>query len=211
MNVSQPQTTTSGNRVLVLFAHPALEKSRVNHILMRGVRDLPGVTVHDLYEEYPEQDIDVVREQELLLEHDVIVFQHPFFWYSTPAILKEWQDLVLQHGWAYGTGGTALHGKKMLNAITTGGREVAYSREGHNRFTMRELLAPIEQTARLCGMEYLAPFVVHGTLGMSPGEAARHAADWRRTVEALRDGRVDLERAAAVSRLNADLDAVVQD
>ena len=211
MNVSEPRTATSGNRVLILFAHPALEKSRVNRHLVRAVRDLPGVTVHDLYEAYPEHDIDVAREQELLAEHDVIVFMHPFFWYSTPAILKEWQDLVLQHGWAYGSGGTALHGKTMLNAITTGGREVAYSREGHNRFTIRELLAPIEQTARLCGMEYLSPFVVHGTLGMRPEEAARHAADWRRTVEALRDGRVDLERAAAVSRLNADLDAVVQD
>lgn len=207
----EPQTAASSNRVLILFAHPALEKSRVNHVLLRGIRDLQGVTVHDLYEEYPEQDIDVLREQELLLEHDVIVFQHPFFWYSTPAILKEWQDLVLQHGWAYGSGGTALHGKTMLNAITTGAREVAYARDGHNRFTMRELLAPIEQTARLCGMEYLSPFVVHGTLGMSPQEAAGHAASWRRTVEALRDGRVDVGRAREARRLNLDLEAVITD
>lgn len=211
MSVFERIDPMTGSGVLVLFAHPALEKSRVNHVLVREIRELPGITVHDLYEVYPEHDIDVEREQELLIAHDVIVFQHPFFWYSTPAILKEWQDLVLQHGWAYGSGGTALHGKRMLNAITTGAREVAYSRDGHNRFTMRELLAPIEQTARLCGMQYLAPFVVHGTLGMSAEEAARHAAEWRRTVEALRDGRVDLKRAEAVSRLNADLGAVVQD
>ncbi|MEJ2483901.1 MAG: NAD(P)H-dependent oxidoreductase, partial [Gemmatimonadota bacterium] len=157
----------------------------MNRILVEGIRDLPGVTVHDLYEEYPELDIDVPREQELLLEHDVIVLQHPFFWYSTPAILKEWQDLVLEHGWAYGSEGRALHGKRILNAITTGGREVAYARDGHNRFTMRELLVPIEQTARLCGMTYLAPFVVHGTHGMTPAGAERHASDWRRTLEAL--------------------------
>jgi len=201
----------TGRGVLVLFAHPALEKSRVNRVLVQEIRDLPGVTVHDLYEVYPEHDIQVEREQELLLSHDVIVFQHPFFWYSTPAILKEWQDLVLEHGWAYGTGGTALHGKRMLSAVTTGGREAAYSREGHNRFTVRELLAPIEQTARLCGMQYLPPFVVHGTHGMSPEQVVRHAADWRRTVEALRDGRVDLERAAGMPRLNMDLDAVITD
>ena len=209
--MSEPEIHTTTNRVLVLFAHPALEKSRVNRVLVRGIRDLPDVTVHDLYEEYPEHDIDVAREQELLLEHDVIVFQHPFFWYSTPSILKEWQDLVLEHGWAYGSGGTALHGKWMLSAVSTGGREVAYSHEGHNRFTIRELLAPIEQTAHLCGMEYLPPFVVHGTLGMKPEQAARHAADWRRTVEALRDGRVDLQRVGALPRLNANLDALVAD
>jgi glutathione-regulated potassium-efflux system ancillary protein KefG len=211
MNVSEPQTPASRNRVLILFAHPALEKSRVNRQLVRAVRDLPGVTVNDLYESYPEHDIDVAREQELLLAHDVIVFQHPFFWYSTPAILKEWQDLVLQHGWAYGSGGTALHGKWLLSAITTGGRETAYCREGYNHFTVRELLAPIEQTARLCGMEYVPPFVVHGTLGMSPQDAAGHAAHWRRTVEALRDGRVDVGRAREARRLNLDLEAVITD
>jgi glutathione-regulated potassium-efflux system ancillary protein KefG len=197
--------------VLVLFAHPAQEKSRVNRILVEGIRDLPGVMVHDLYEQYPELDIDVPREQALLLGHDVIVLQHPFFWYSTPAILKEWQDLVLEHGWAYGSSGTALRGKRMLNAITTGGREVAYARDGHNRFTMRELLVPLEQTARLCGMRYLAPFVVHGTLGMTRAQAERHASEWRRTLEALRDNRVDVERAAGVARLNADFDALLRD
>ena len=207
----EPVTSASGNRVLVLFAHPAHEKSRVNRRLVRGIRDLPGVTVHDLYEDYPELDIDVPREQALLEAHDVIVLQHPFFWYSTPAMLKEWQDLVLVHGWAYGSRGTALRGKRMLNAITTGGREAAYARDGLNRFTMRELLAPIEQTARLCGMSYLAPFVVHGTHGMTPQQAERHASEWRRTVEALRDDRLDVERAAGVARLNADFDALLRD
>ncbi len=209
--MNEQATAEFANRILVLFAHPAEEKSRVHRVLVHGIRDLPGVTVHDLYEAYPELDIDVQREQSLLLAHDVIVFQHPFFWYSTPAILKEWQDLVLEHGWAYGSQGTALQGKRMLNAITTGGREVAYARDGHNRFTMRELLVPLEQTARLCGMQYLAPFVVHGTLGMTREQTDRHAADWRRTVEALRDDRVDLERAASAARLNADLDALLRD
>ena len=197
--------------VLVLFAHPALEKSRVNRHLVRAIGDLTGVTVHDLYEAYPEHDIDVEREKELLLAHDVIVFMHPFFWYSTPAILKEWQDLVLQHGWAYGSGGTALHGKRLLSAITTGARESAYCREGYNQFTIRELLTPLEQTARLCGMEFLSPFVVHGTLRMEPAQIAAHGRDWRRAVEALRDGRLDVERARELRRLNVDLDALITD
>jgi len=134
------------NRVLVLFAHPALEKSRVNRVLIRGLDRLEGVTFHDLYEAYPDFDVDVEREQALLSEHDAVVLHHPFFWYSTPALVKQWEDLVLTHGWAYGSKGTALQGKTMMSAITTGGSEAAYQPGGHNRFTVSELLRPIEQT-----------------------------------------------------------------
>ena len=151
------------SRVLVLLAHPVLERSRINRRLVEAIADLPGVTLNDLYERYPGLGIDVRHEQQLLLEHDVVVMQHPFYWYSSPAILKEWQDLVLEHGWAYGRSGRALAGKVMLNAVSTGGPAFAYRPEGGNRFTMRQLLAPFDQTAHLCGMRYLAPFVLHGT------------------------------------------------
>ena len=187
----------------MIFAHPVLERSRVNVRLLSAVTGLDGVMLHDLYEEYPTFHIDVAREQQLLLEHDVIVFQHPFYWYSTPALLKEWQDLVLEHGWAYGKGGTNLRGKITFNAITTGGPETSYRAQGYNRFTVRQLLAPWEQTAHLCGMRYLAPFVVHAALRVA-GEAdvtpSRDA--YRRLLEAARDGRLDLERAATAETLN---------
>jgi glutathione-regulated potassium-efflux system ancillary protein KefG len=195
--------------ILILFAHPAFHKSRVNRVLAGAVRELPGVTFHDLYEDYPDLDIDVKREQALLLAHDVVVLHHPFFWYSTPAILKEWQDLVLEHGWAYGREGTALRGKWMMNILTTGGRESAYHREGHNRFTIRELLAPIEQTARLCGMAYLPPFVAHGTHRMTPEEMEGHAGDLRRLIVALRDDRIDLEEVRVLPRINLDMAALI--
>ena len=197
-------------RVLVLFAHPVLERSRVNRRLLDAVRDLDGVTVHDLYETYPTMSIDVAREQELLLAHDVVVFQHPFYWYSVPAILKEWQDLVLEHGWAYGEGGTRLKGKLTFNVVSTGGPPQAYRKGGYNRFTVRELLAPWEQTANLCGMRFLAPFTVHAALRIaSDDDVAARREDYRRLLVALRDDRLDLERAAAAENLADDLDAVM--
>lgn len=124
-------------RILVLLAHPALRRSRVNCRLAAAARGLDGVVVNDLYQNYPDFDIDVGREQDLLAEHDVVVMQHPFYWYSTPSILKEWQDLVLEHGWAYGHDGNALNGKQLLTAVSTGGTEPAYTRGGTNRFTVR--------------------------------------------------------------------------
>lgn len=196
-------------RILVLFAHPALEKSRINRRLAGAVDSLPGVTFHDLYEAYPDFDVDVRREQERLTKHDIVVLQHPFFWYSVPPLLKQWIDLVLEHGWAYGSEGKALVGKRVLSAISTGGRGAAYRRDGHNRYTMRELLAPVEQTFVLCGMQYLPPFCVHGAHGMTIEEIDEHAADYRRVVEALRDETIDLEAAAGLSRLNVDVEALL--
>ena len=193
-------------RVLILFAHPVLERSRVNRRLLGALEGVESVTVNDLYEEYPTLDIDVEREQRLLLDHDVVVFQHPFYWYSAPAIMKEWQDLVLEHGWAYGAGGTKLRGKITFNAITTGGPAHAYRREGYNRFSVRELLAPWEQTAHLCGMRFLAPFVVHAALRVAQEEDVAVARErYRKVIELVRDETLDLDRAAAAANLAEEL------
>ncbi len=197
-------------RVLILFAHPVFERSRVNRRMLAAVRELEGVTVRDLYADYPTMVLDVAREQADLAAHDVIVFQHPFYWYSVPAILKEWQDLVLEHGWAYGAGGAQLQGKITLNAVTTGGPAAAYRREGYNRFTVREFLAPWEQTAHLCGMRYLAPFAVHAALKVAgDADVVESRARYRRLIEALRDDRLDLDRAARAENLADELDAAI--
>lgn len=189
--------------ILVLFAHPALEKSRVQRRLLRATEGLAHVTVHDLYETYPDLVVDPEREQALLLQHDVIVFQHPFYWYSTPALLKEWQDIVLEHGWAYGTHGTKLRGKLTFNVLSTGAPFEAYSASGHNRFTVRQLLAPYEQTANLCGMRFLAPLVVPGALRMEGDrDVDPHVAKYRGLLEALGADRLDLDRAAAAQTLD---------
>jgi len=79
--------------------------------------------------------INVKREQQLLEDHDIIVWHLPLYWYSSTAILKEWLDLVLEHGFAYGKKGTALHGEKVFNAITTGGSADVYSETGRNRYS----------------------------------------------------------------------------
>ena len=166
----------SESRILILFAHPAFQRSRGNRFLVEAVRQADDITFRDLYELYPDFSIDVAAEQRLLVAHDVIVLQHPLYWYSCPALLKEWLDLVLEHGFAYGDGGAALRGKKMFSAITTGGSDRAYTREGLNHFTIWELLSPFRQTARFCGMDYLPPFVVHGMLHQPSEEEMRRAA-----------------------------------
>lgn len=166
-------------RTLVLFAHPALEKSRVQKTLRTAAVGLDHVTFHDLYEAYPDMQIDVRREQALAEDHQRIVLQHPFYWYSTPAIMKEWFDTVLQYGWAYGQGGTALHGKTLASVISAGGPVEAYGPEGYNTYPVIEFLKPFEQTARLCGMTYLPPLVFHGSMRCSDEDLAQWTQTYR--------------------------------
>jgi glutathione-regulated potassium-efflux system ancillary protein KefG len=200
-----------GRRILVLFAHPAQERSEVNRPLADATRGVSGVELVDLYGEYPTLAIDVDREQARLVAHDVLVFLHPLYWYSTPAILKEWQDLVLEHGFAYGTNGTALQGKLFFSALTAGGPEPAYCAQGYNHFSIRELLRPLEQTALLCGMVYLPPFALFGArTAVEEGRLDAHVRDWVRVLEALRDDRLDLAAAQSLPRLNADLDTILR-
>jgi glutathione-regulated potassium-efflux system ancillary protein KefG len=192
-------------RLLILFAHPALRKSRVQRALLAAVPRTPGITLHDLYDAYPDYDIDVPREQALLLEHDLIIMQHPFYWYSTPPILKQWEDLVLEHGWAYGATGRALQGKALLNVLSTGGPERSYSREGVHGRTVRELLVPIAQTARLCRMDYLPPYVVYGSHRLEPAGIAAEAARYGELLHAVHAGEVDLAAVAAAGELHHTL------
>jgi len=189
--------------VLLLFAHPAFARSRANRALLSAARGVEGVTIHDLYEAYPDFDVDVAAEQALLEAHDVVVVQHPFFWYSTPALVKQWEDLVLEHGWAYGSEGTALHGKWWVSAITSGAPAAAYTCEGRNRCTMRELLLPLDRTARLCGMRFLPPFLVQGALGMEDATLSAHAAEYAAVLAGLRDGAYDATDLQGIQRLRA--------
>ena len=149
-------------KTLVILAHPNIEASRVNRRLIEEVRKHSEITVHELYSSYPDWVIDVPREQVLLESHDRIVFQFPLYWYSTPPLLKKWQDDVLTYGWAYGTQGKKLQGKELLIATSIGGRQEVYQAGGSNHFTMSEILRPLHATANMCKMTYLPAFVVDG-------------------------------------------------
>jgi glutathione-regulated potassium-efflux system ancillary protein KefG len=189
-------------KILILFAHPVFEKSRVHKAMVKHVINTEGITFHDLYEAYPNFDIDLDKEQALLLKHDIIIMQHPFYWYSCPALLKQWQDLVLEHGWAYGRGGNRLAGKRLFNAISAGGREEVYHETGYNRFTVRQLLVPFEQTANLCKMNYLPPFVVHDTHRLSPAAIEQQAVQYQQLLIGLRDDNTSFQALDSVKYLN---------
>jgi glutathione-regulated potassium-efflux system ancillary protein KefF len=147
--------------VALIYAHPYAERSLANRELLKAVEDLSFVDRRPLYDLYPDFDIDADAEREQLAKADLIVLQHPVYWYSMPALLKLWIDEVLSIGWAYGDGGRALHGKRFLWVVTTGADFRAYAPEGPHGHPFEVFTAPMKQTARFCGMEWLEPIVVH--------------------------------------------------
>ncbi|KZZ11237.1 NAD(P)H oxidoreductase [Oleibacter sp. HI0075] len=164
---------------MIVYAHPAHQRSRANRALLNRISDLHNVTVHDLYETYPDFFIDVEAEQKLLLEHDLIVIQHPVYWYNMPALLREWQDLVLEYGYAYGRKQQRLAGKYMWVVLTAGAPEHTYSDTGVNERPLSEYFLHYPRMANVCHLEMKPTFeVYHGR--HSPDE------DLDKTVEQYR-------------------------
>ncbi|MBG47371.1 MAG: NAD(P)H oxidoreductase [Pseudozobellia sp.] len=175
------------NSILILFAHPKFEQSRTNKMLVGEIEKMKGVTFHDLYEHYPDFHINISFEKELLAQHDIVVWHHPMYWYSCPPLMKQWIDLVLEYNWAYGPDGKALLNKKCLNVITTGGSRELYCSEGSNHYSVNEFLRPFEQTARLCGMQYLPPFSIMGTHRLSDDELLDKGRQYAQLLQFLQD------------------------
>jgi glutathione-regulated potassium-efflux system ancillary protein KefG len=167
------------SKVLLIFAHPNLESSRVNAALLKKLPVSENFVFYDIYRKNKNYKFDVASEQELLIKHEQVVFQFPFHWYSATPLLRLWFDEVLTHGFAYGSEGKALHGKKFSCVITTGGPAEAYQRSGYNYYTIEELLMPLRQTANLIGMIWQEPFLVQGALSIAQEELDKKSFEYR--------------------------------
>ncbi|RSX57213.1 NAD(P)H-dependent oxidoreductase [Bifidobacterium samirii] len=168
-------------KTLVLVFHPDLKnRSNANAALAKAASAMPGdaVTVRDEYALYPDGRIDVAAEQRLVEEHDRIVLQFPLYWYSAPALLKEWEDQVLAYGWAYGDGGEALNGKELTVALTAGGPASEYQHDDGGA-TIDEVLAPYRMTARYTHAVWGEPFTVFRSMELADDELAAAGEAYR--------------------------------
>ena len=174
----------SEKHILVLYAHPAPHRSPVNRRLAEAAGATPGVVLHDLYNTYPDFDIDAERERALALDASLLVFLHPIRWYGMPSLLKEWLDVVMVPGWAYGKPDSALRGKGYWLVATTGSGEEAYRPGGLHGRPFADFLAPFEQTAAQCGMDWIAPLVMHGAAQAGEPAVEAHVTEFARRLRA---------------------------
>ncbi|WP_130874972.1 NAD(P)H-dependent oxidoreductase [[Pseudopropionibacterium] massiliense] len=166
----------------VLLFHPNLAASRVNARLAQAARgagsgDNP-VEVRDMYALYPDFHVDVAAEQAACEATDRIVLQFPMYWYSSPALLKQWQDDVLTYGWAYGSTGKALHGKEIALAVSPGAPASSYDHSGDAHYELHELLRPFQAMSNMVGTRFVTPFITAGTLTLSDEDLEKQAESY---------------------------------
>ncbi|WP_219834209.1 NAD(P)H-dependent oxidoreductase [Paenibacillus sp. R14(2021)] len=173
-------------KTLVIVTHPNIETSTWNKAWVEELKKHGDITVHELYKAYPDQNIDVAKEQQLVEAHDRIIFQFPLFWYNTPAFLKKWFDEVLQYGWAFGPEGTKTAGKQFGAAISTYGTAESYTAAGFNRFTLEEILRPIEASVKYISASYLPHFSVSDSSNASEDRVKQSAVDYVRHITTVK-------------------------
>lgn len=176
--------------ILLVSGHPDLNHSLANKTILTKLEEshLP-FTLRRM--DLLGWDFDITREQEYVKQADVIVFQFPLYWYSFPAIIKNWVEKVFAHGFAYGSSGNALKGKRLLLSFTVGGGADHYRKDGKNRHPIEEFLYSFEQMASLCQMTYEKPVYSFGMTYIpgvsSEADRARVTASSIRHAEKLLD------------------------
>jgi putative NADPH-quinone reductase len=171
------------SKTLILLFHPDLSRSNANAALAAAAASLPDVEVVDMPSVYPD-GIDMTRNGESeaarLLSAERIVLQFPVHWYSTPPLLKAWQDTVLTRMFYihYETEGRLLEGTDLLVAATAGNVPEAYRPGGRNMFELEALLAPLRATAHRCGLKWATPFIIYQANKLPPEALAAAAEDY---------------------------------
>lgn len=175
-------------KILHLVFHPDLKESRVNRTWKEQLEESGKITTsRDMYLEYPDFQIDIEKEQQLLLEHDRIVLQFPMYWWSITPLLKKWFVDVLQYQFAYGSKGDKLKGKDMQIITSAGGQAKNYN--GFHMFaSVPELLKPMQLTANLAKMNYAQPLYMFNADACSDEEVKKFGENWVELIDDTRRG-----------------------
>lgn len=151
--------------VVIVSGHPDLKNSVANKTILDEIAaQYPQAEIRKLCELYPDYKFDIKAEQAALEKADIIVFVYPMHWYGTPGLLKLYIDKVMEHGWAYGSQGTALAGKAFLVSVTTGVPEAGFSAKGFVGHTVEELTFPVAKFAEMAKMDCKKIFSVNGMM-----------------------------------------------
>ena len=184
-------------KVVIVCGHPDLKISLANKTILDEIAaKCPQVEIRKLSELYPDCKIDIKAEQAALEQADVVVFQFPMNGYGVPGIFKLYIDTVMEHGWAYGSTGTALAGKSFVISLTTGVPEAAYSKDGFVGRTVEELMFPLVKFAEMTKLDCKKIFCSGGMMcvpGVTTDEqkaalvdkAKKHADDLVECLKAL--------------------------
>lgn len=140
-------------KTLVIVAHPQLANSSTESFLKAAADDENNVMWHEL-----KTPFDISQEQELLKSATRIIFQFPLYWYSAPAILKQWLDEVWN---SQLTSSHLLKGRELGIVTTVAHSASAFQPGASQGYTIAEILRPYQALAYAMGMKYLSPLPIY--------------------------------------------------
>ncbi|MCU7837108.1 MAG: NAD(P)H-dependent oxidoreductase [gamma proteobacterium symbiont of Taylorina sp.] len=188
-NQEQESTTITLNinMILIIFSHPYPHRSHANKTILDSIAKTEHVFITDLYQKYPDFHINVIEEQSLLRQAKLIIFQFPIYWYNVPALLKQWQEMVLSRQFLLGDGdhGCALQGKSAMAVVTAGHKHQSYQQGGEDNYNVEEFLRPLEQLSVHCGMHYHSPLILHQAHKASETELTQFSRLYSQRIEQL--------------------------
>ncbi|MBA0196120.1 NAD(P)H-dependent oxidoreductase [Pectobacterium brasiliense] len=162
------------NNVLIVSGHTDLDNSFANKIILDNLDySLPDAKQIHLDKLYPNYIFDIHKEQERLMNADIIVLQFPFFWYGVPSLMKKWIEDVFSHGFSHGSTGDKVKGKKLLLSFTSGAPESMYQYGGIQSYPIEDFLPPLKQFANLCRMEWAGHVYTGGLSYIAKSEEQR--------------------------------------
>ena len=107
-----------------------------------------------------------IREsQRLLTESNVVIFQFPLWWFSMPAILKNWIDKTFAFDFAYNGrknrwfSNGPFREKRAMLSVTTSGPQGTYTDQGINGDIERVLWPIHNGILNFTGFRVLRPFI----------------------------------------------------
>lgn len=150
------------SKVLVISGHPHISYSTANRIILEELAGTAEVSIIDIIKNYPAAKTDVERDQRLLKQAALIIFQFPFVWYGFASHVKRWVETVFCDGFAFGPGGNKLEGKAVLLSFTTGGTALDYTANGKHQHPVETFLVPLKLQFTYCGLQYLPPVYSFG-------------------------------------------------
>jgi glutathione-regulated potassium-efflux system ancillary protein KefG len=140
---------------LLLFGHPEMASTGFQASLISRVQNDPRFEVRILSQEHREIGFIALEEQQSIESAKSVILHFPLFWYSMPAIVKEWIDTVFTLGWAFDQNGGLLKKLPFVCSVTTGAKLESYSSEGTNGHSLDTYLLHVQRTMSYAGMNYL--------------------------------------------------------
>lgn len=163
---------------LIIVSHPNIEKSVINKRWVNELEKHPDhFTIHNIYTEYPDGKIDIEKEQKLIEAHDALILQYPLYWFNCPPFLKQWLDDVFTYGWAYGSKGNMMKGRKIALAISAGIDKEDFQEDGEWKVTIEQLTLPFKTTALYTKSDYKGHFVLYDSHNAPNSDALEKSAE----------------------------------